>query len=62
VLGYVLVVRLAGPPAGPALAVARGALLALLAGLAWTAARAYARMANLAVEAELELGGHERLG
>jgi PAS domain-containing protein len=62
VLGYVLVVRLAGPPVGPALAVARGALLAGLAGLAWVAASAYARMANLAVEAELELGRHERLG
>jgi PAS domain-containing protein len=62
VLGYVLVVRLAGPPVAPALAVARGALLVGLAGLAWTAARAYARMANLAVEAELELGRHERLG
>jgi PAS domain-containing protein len=62
VLGYVLVVRLAGPPVGPALAVARGVLLAGLAGLAWTAARAYARMANLAVEAELELGRRERLG
>ena len=62
VLGYVLVVRLAGPPVGPALAVARGALLAGLAGLAWIAASAYARMANLAVEAELELGRRERLG
>jgi PAS domain-containing protein len=62
VLGYVLVVRLAGPPVGPALAVARGVLLAGLAGLAWTAARAYARMANLADEAELELGRRERLG
>jgi PAS domain-containing protein len=62
VLGYVLVVRLAGPPVGPALAVARGVLLAGLAGLAWTAAGAYARMANLAVEAELELGRRERLG
>jgi PAS domain-containing protein len=62
VLGYVLVVRLAGPPVEPALAVARGALLAGLAALAWTAARAYARMANLAVEAELELGRRERLG
>jgi PAS domain-containing protein len=61
VLGYVLVVRLAGPPVGPALAVARGVLLAGLAALAWTAARAYARMANLAVEAELELGRRERL-
>jgi PAS domain-containing protein len=61
VLGYVLVVRLAEPPVGPALAVARGALLAGLAGLAWVAASAYARMANLAVEAELELGRHERL-
>jgi hypothetical protein len=58
----VLVVRLAGPPVGPGLAVARGVLLAGLAGLAWTAARAYARMANLAVEAELELGRRERLG
>jgi PAS fold len=37
-------------------------LLAGLAGLAWTAASAYARMANLAVEAELELGRRERLG
>jgi PAS domain-containing protein len=62
VLGYVLVVRLAGPPVGPALAVAHGVLLAGLAGLAWTAARAYARMASLAVEAELELGRRERLG
>src|SRR5918992_5408423 len=62
VLGYVLVVRLAGPPVGPALAVARGVLLAGLAALAWTAARAYARMASLAVEAELELGRRERLG
>src|SRR5215207_4126984 len=62
VLGYVLVVRLAGPAVGPALAVARGALLAGLAGLAWIAASAYARMANLAVEAELELGRRERLG
>jgi hypothetical protein len=59
VLGYVLVVRLAGPAVGPALAVARGVLLA---GLAWTAASAYARMANLAVEAQLELGRRERLG
>jgi len=58
VLGYVLVVRLAGPPVGPALAVARGVLLA---GLAGTAARAYAGMANMAVEAELELGRRERL-
>jgi PAS domain-containing protein len=62
VLGYVLVARLAGPGVGPALAVARGVLLAGLAGLAWTAASAYARMANLAVEAELELGRRERLG
>jgi PAS domain-containing protein len=62
VLGYVLVVRLAGPPVGPALAVARGVLLAGMAALAWTAAGAYARMANLAVEAELELGRRERLG
>jgi PAS domain-containing protein len=62
VLGYVLVVRLAGPPVGPALAVARGVLLAGLAALAWTAARAYARMASLAVEAEVELGRRERLG
>jgi PAS domain-containing protein len=62
VLGYVLVVRLAGPAVGPALAVARGVLLAGLAGLAWTAASAYARMASLAVEAELELGRRERLG
>jgi PAS domain-containing protein len=62
VLGYVLVVRLAGPAVGPALAVTRGVLLAGLAGLAWTAASAYARMANLAVEAELELGRRERLG
>jgi PAS domain-containing protein len=62
VLGYVLVVRLAGPAVGPALAVARGVLLAGLAGLAWTAASAYARMANLAVEAQLELGRRERLG
>ena len=62
VLGYVLVVRLAGPAVGPALAVARGVLLAGLAGVAWTAASAYARMANLAVEAELELGRRERLG
>jgi hypothetical protein len=64
VLGYVLVVRLAGPPVGPALAVARGVLLAGLAGLAGTAARAYAgmaNMANMAVEAELELGRRERL-
>ena len=61
VLGYVLVVRLAGPAVGPALAVTRGVLLAGLAGLAWTAASAYARMANLAVEAELELGRRERL-
>jgi PAS domain-containing protein len=37
-------------------------LLAGLAGLAWMAASAYARMANLAVEAELELGRRERLG
>jgi PAS domain-containing protein len=58
----VLVVRLAGPAVGPALAVARGALLVGLAGLAWVAASAYARMANLAVEAELELGRRERLG
>jgi hypothetical protein len=42
--------------------VARGMLLAGLAGLAGTAARAYAGMANLAVEAELELGRRERLG
>jgi PAS domain-containing protein len=62
VLGYVLVARLAGPAVGPALAVARGALLAGLAGLAWIAASAYARMANLAIEAELELGRRERLG
>jgi PAS domain-containing protein len=62
VLGYVLVVRLAGPAVGPALAVARGVLLAGLAGLAWTAASAYARMANQAVEAQLELGRRERLG
>ena len=62
VLGYVLVVRLAGPAVGPALAATRGVLLAGLAGLAWTAASAYARMANLAVEAELELGRRERLG
>jgi PAS domain-containing protein len=62
VLGYVLVVRLAHPAIGPALAVARGVLLAGLAGLAWTAASAYARMADLAVEAELELGRRERLG
>jgi PAS domain-containing protein len=62
VLGYVLVARLAGPPVGPALAVARGMLLAVVAALAWTAARAYARMANVAVEAELELGRRERLG
>ena len=62
VLGYVLVVRLAPPAVGPALAVARGVLLAGLAGLAWTAASAYARMANLAVGAELELGRRERLG
>ena len=61
VLGYVLVVRLAGPPVEPALAVARGVLLAGLAGLAGTAARAYAGMANMAVEAELELGRRERL-
>ena len=33
-----------------------------MAGLAWIAASAYARMANLAVEAELELGRRERLG
>jgi PAS domain-containing protein len=51
--------RLAGPAVGPALAVTRGVLLA---GLAWMAASAYARMANLAVEAELELGRRERLG
>ena len=62
VLGCVLVVRLAHPAVGPALAVARRVLLAGLAGLAWTAASAYARMANLAVEAELELGRRERLG
>ena len=62
VLGYVLVARLAGPAVGPALAVARGALLAGLAGLACIAASAYARMANLAVEAELELARRERLG
>jgi PAS domain-containing protein len=62
VLGYVLVVRLAGPPVGPALAVARGVLLVGLAALAWTAASAYARMADLAVETELELGRRERLG
>jgi PAS domain-containing protein len=62
VLGYVLVVRLAGPSIGPALAVSRGVLLAGLAGLAWTAASAYAGMANLAVESELELGRRERLG
>lgn len=62
VLGYVLVVRLAGPAVGPTLAVARGVLLVGLAGLAWAAAGAYARMANLAVEAELELGRRERLG
>ena len=62
VLGYVLVVRLAGPAVGPGLAVARGVLLAGLAGVAWTAASAYARMANLAIEAELELGRRERLG
>jgi glycosyltransferase 2 family protein len=55
----VLVVRLAHPAVGPTLAVARGVLLA---GLAWTAASAYARMANLAVEAELELGRRERRG
>jgi PAS domain-containing protein len=61
VLGYVLVVRLAGPAVGPALAVARGVLLVGLAGIAWAAAGAYARMANLAVEAELELGRRERL-
>ena len=57
VLGYVLVVRLAGPPAGPALAVARGVLLAGLAALALTATRAYARMANLAVEASWSWAG-----
>jgi PAS domain-containing protein len=62
VLGYVLVVRLAGPAVGPALAVARVVLLAGLAGVALVAAAAYARMANLAVEAELELGRRERLG
>jgi PAS domain-containing protein len=62
VLGYVLVVRLAGPAVGPALAVARGVLLVGLAGLALAAAGAYARMANLAVQAELELGRRERLG
>jgi PAS domain-containing protein len=62
VLGYVLVVRLAGPAVGPALAVARGVLLAGLAVLAWAAAGAYARMAGLAVAAELELGRRERLG
>src|SRR5918997_6511405 len=62
VLGYVLVVRLAGPAVGPALAMARGTLLAGLAGLAWIAASAYAPMANLGVEAELELGRRERLG
>jgi PAS domain-containing protein len=61
VLGYVLVVRLAGPAVGPTLAVARGVLLVGLAGLAWAAAGAYARMANLAVEAELELGRRKRL-
>ena len=32
-----------------------------LAGVAWTAASAYARMANLAIEAELELGRREGL-
>jgi PAS domain-containing protein len=62
VLGYVLVARLAGPAVGPALAVARGALLAGLAGLAWIAASAYARMANLAVATELEAARHDRLG
>ena len=62
VLGYVLVVRLAGPAVGPGLAVARGVLLAGLAGVAWSAASAYARMANLAIEAELELGRREQLG
>ena len=62
VLGYVLVVRLAGPAVGPALAVARGVLLVGLAGLALAAAGAYARMADLAVQAELELGRRERLG
>jgi hypothetical protein len=62
VLGYVLVVRLAGPAVGPGLAVARGVLLAGLAGVAGTAASAYARMANLAIEAELELGRREQLG
>jgi hypothetical protein len=61
VLGYVLVVRLAGPAVGPGLAVARGVLLAGLAGVAWTAASAYGRMANLAIEAELELGRRRRL-
>jgi hypothetical protein len=33
-----------------------------VAGLAWTAASAHTRMANLAVEAGLELGRRERLG
>jgi PAS domain-containing protein len=62
VLGYVLVVLLADPAIGPGLAVARGVLLAGLAAVAWAAASAYGRMADLAVQAELELGRRERLG
>ena len=59
VLGYVLVVRLAGPPVGrpwpwPGAPCSPGWPASI-------AASAYARMANLAVEAELELGRRERL-
>jgi PAS domain-containing protein len=61
VLAYVLVVRLAPPDTSPALAVAKVVLLAGLAALAGTVASAYARMANLATEASLELGRRERL-
>jgi PAS domain-containing protein len=62
VLAYVLLVRLAPPEVGPAVAVSRGVLLAGLGALAWAAASAYARVANLAVEASLEADRRERLG
>jgi PAS domain-containing protein len=62
VLAYVAIVRLAPSEVGPAVAVARGVLLAGLGALAWAAASAYARVATVAFEASLELGRRERLG
>jgi PAS domain-containing protein len=60
VLACVLVVRLAPPALSPVTAVTRVALLAGLAALGLMAARAYGRMASLAVEASLEVGRRER--